>query len=277
MSVMNIHALQRAVQALSDSTRHNKEWPMQQQGLRYTCVCFSITCHWMRYITALVMARAVARTPKRSVLDLQTSAISTPVRSPQCCDLVPSLIRVLEFIEDFLDKFFEHLKDLLVQVISCLLLVDEGLRGGGAVIGLQRNPLGEDLFLTQNPLIMMVFGFSMFCFDWMYTTTCLGRLNIGLRPMRQIGLRPVRQTSSQTPTDMKNYLAWLAQAKVPMRSGSRKRSFIFMTFFVSSSSQAIMAVVSQAFLVKVALMIWTSCKSLLTLSIAVLRVDSAFW
>ena len=44
MSVMNIHALQRAVQALSDSTRHNKEWPMQQQGLRYTCVCFSITC-----------------------------------------------------------------------------------------------------------------------------------------------------------------------------------------------------------------------------------------
>ena len=28
MCVMNIHALQRAVQALSDSTRHNKEWPM---------------------------------------------------------------------------------------------------------------------------------------------------------------------------------------------------------------------------------------------------------
>ena len=223
------------------------------------------------------MARAVARTPKRSVLDLQTSAISTPDRSPQCCDLVPSLIRVLEFIEDFLDKSFEHLNDLLVQLISCLLLVDEGLRGGGlAVIGLQRNPLGEDLVLTQNPLIMMVFGFSMFCFDWMYTTTCSGRLNIGLRPMRQIGLRPVRQTSSQTPTDMKNYFAWLAQAKVPMRSGSRKRSFCVMTFVVSSSSQAIMAVVSQAFLVKVALMIWTSCKSLLTLSMAVLRVDSAF-
>ena len=34
--------------ALSDSTRHNKEWLMQQQGLPYTCVCFS-TCHLMRY------------------------------------------------------------------------------------------------------------------------------------------------------------------------------------------------------------------------------------
>ena len=98
------------------------------------------------------MARAVARTPKRSALELQTSAISTPVRSPQCCDLVPSLqIRVLEFIEDFLDKFFEDLNDLLVQLISCLLLVDEGLRGGGlAVVGLQRNPLGEDLVLLRH-------------------------------------------------------------------------------------------------------------------------------
>ena len=184
-------------------------------------------------ITALTMHARLREPPSDQCL-ICNPARSAPHVEPQYGSLVTSL-RVFEFSEDILDEFLEHIHNLLGELRSCRRLGDEGLRGEGlAVIGLQRNPIGEDLVLTQNPLIMIVFGFSMFCFDWMYTTTCLGRLNIGLRPMRQIGLRPVRQTSSQTPTDMKNYFAWLAQTKVPMRSGSRKRSFVATTFPVSN-------------------------------------------